>query len=559
MICNAKPYEGTDAFLFVSYARKDAGIVYPLIERLASAGVRLWYDAGLQGGEIWPEVIADHLNRSAACLAFVSRNAVASHNCFHELIFAVESGKPLIPIRYQEAQLSLGMKMMIGAVQWLEIGKIPTDADISRILSLDLIKPVHGLPDCSIVIQDYNSDEAMPKEKPLKWKPEFIDPMPEEKKMSPEPSEQPDVKPVSAEQPDSQNISLQRQDEMKHPDMDACQEKSTETAAPVQESDEEIRRQQKSTEPKKDTDLNEISSQEHIETHTINTEYGASKPDSPRRRTRRRSQTEAEENKDPEVDPHGKTYTEDIILEKTVAEDKTGEETVAGDEDEFDKTIAAPVEIPPVFVILTGGGIRYLGKVGTNVLGRSKTKADIVIPDPERKVSGEHVRVSSLEGIHLIEDMHSTNGTWVDGILLPAEEKRKVENFCELQLFRTNVIVAFDKTAESLQRANMLLVLRCDETGETKYLWQGELTLGRNSPWKEDVLSDKKVSHKHASFRITGNRCTVQDDNSTNGTLLNGDKMERGEEKELLTGDIIQIGIWHFIATVIDLNGGKEE
>ena len=40
---------------------------------------------------------------------------------------------------------------------------------------------------------------------------------------------------------------------------------------------------------------------------------------------------------------------------------------------------AAGQEIPPTFVVLSGDGAKYRGKIGTTILGRSKTKADVVI------------------------------------------------------------------------------------------------------------------------------------------------------------------------------------
>lgn len=550
MICNAKPYEGNDAFLFVSYARKDAGIVYPLIERLASAGVRLWYDAGLQGGEIWPEVIADHLNRSAACLAFVSRNAVASHNCFHELIFAVESRKSLIPIRYNGAELTLGMRMMIGAVQWLEIAELPTDADISRILALDLIKPMHGIPDRSIALQDYCLNETATKEKSVKWRPESIAPQLEEQVTQPEPPKQQGSGPESTSEQWMQSV-LQNQatEEDKPAEQSAIEMGNQEKETKVESSDISVyqRSQEQKQNPQNMMLMDWVKKQETQATdnvkETAREEALTSDNNCYRRRTNRRVST-------------GVIDTEQN--EKTVAEDFILDRTVAGDED-LDKTIAAPKEIPPTIVLITGGGKKYRGNIGATVLGRSKNKADIVIPDPERKVSGEHVRITSLEGIHFVEDIHSTNGTWLDGTPLPAEEKRQVEFFCDLMLFHTHVVVAFDKAASTLWHANTLLALRCDETGEIKYLWQGVLTLGRDTPWKEGILADKRVSHTHVSFRIVENQCIVRDENSTNGTILNSEKMTCGEERTIQTGDIIQVGTWHFIATVIDLSGGKEE
>lgn len=498
MICNAKPYEGQDAFLFVSYARKDAGIVYPFIERLASAGVRLWYDAGIHSGENWPEVIADHLNRSAACLIFMSPNATESHNCYNELIFAVESRKPIIPIRYNEAKLTMGMKMVIGAVQWLEITDIPTESDITSILALDKIKPMHGIPDRSIRIQDYQTSQGTLPEEPAKqWIPvSYSDPIPQ-----PQPEPQTTIP----------------QDPVPHAD---AQQKQIPNAEPQPEPQPE-------------------SQPEHVYKHV-----------------RRSKPTEQELPVSEE-----KTVGTDI-LEMTVSDEELNDKTVAENEADLfgEGTIAAVMELPPVIVVLAGEGQRHRGKMGANILGRTKSKSDIVIPDQERKISGAHVCITcSFEGTHIVEDLHSTNGTWLDGEPLTAGERYSVDDFCELLLYKTRVLIAFNKIAETLWQAKALLMLRCEETEEVKYLWHGMLMLGRNHPWKENVLAGRGVSHEHTSFRITGGKCILKDENSTNGTFINGERMEKGSERIVETGDIVQIGNYHFIVTLFSFGGGAGE
>ena len=57
MKCYVKPCEGRDT-LFVSYCHSDAAQVFPIIERLAIEGYRVWYDNGVHPGEEWPETIA---------------------------------------------------------------------------------------------------------------------------------------------------------------------------------------------------------------------------------------------------------------------------------------------------------------------------------------------------------------------------------------------------------------------------------------------------------------------------------------------------------------------
>ena len=56
-----RTYNGNAPYLFVSYAHKDAERVLPFIEELDRNNYRLWYDAGINVGTNWPEVVASHL------------------------------------------------------------------------------------------------------------------------------------------------------------------------------------------------------------------------------------------------------------------------------------------------------------------------------------------------------------------------------------------------------------------------------------------------------------------------------------------------------------------
>ena len=72
------PYEGTEPYIFVSYAHRDADQVYPIIKRLHGMGYRLWWDKGIEAGEEWPATICDHLLQSTCMLLFLSPEAVDS-------------------------------------------------------------------------------------------------------------------------------------------------------------------------------------------------------------------------------------------------------------------------------------------------------------------------------------------------------------------------------------------------------------------------------------------------------------------------------------------------
>ncbi|MBR2676815.1 MAG: toll/interleukin-1 receptor domain-containing protein [Solobacterium sp.] len=89
-------YEGTNRYLFVSYAHKDAQSVLPVIENLYRNHYRLWYDEGITPGSEWPHNIASHLERADTVLVFSSASSIASINCENEVVRARELNRNII-------------------------------------------------------------------------------------------------------------------------------------------------------------------------------------------------------------------------------------------------------------------------------------------------------------------------------------------------------------------------------------------------------------------------------------------------------------------------------
>ena len=52
------PYAGHEPYIFLSYAHADAPAVMAIAARLEAAGLRVWYDGGIEVGSEWPEYIA---------------------------------------------------------------------------------------------------------------------------------------------------------------------------------------------------------------------------------------------------------------------------------------------------------------------------------------------------------------------------------------------------------------------------------------------------------------------------------------------------------------------
>ena len=68
---SCRTYSGTAPYAFFSYAHADADRVLPVIDALDADRIRLWYDAGIQAGANWPEVVATRLLHAQAVLFFL--------------------------------------------------------------------------------------------------------------------------------------------------------------------------------------------------------------------------------------------------------------------------------------------------------------------------------------------------------------------------------------------------------------------------------------------------------------------------------------------------------
>src|SRR5205823_5446561 len=73
--CSARPYEGSEDYVFISYSHEDDVLVFPILERFAAMRLNVWFDEGITFGQEWTDDIADHLSRCILCVLFVSTHA----------------------------------------------------------------------------------------------------------------------------------------------------------------------------------------------------------------------------------------------------------------------------------------------------------------------------------------------------------------------------------------------------------------------------------------------------------------------------------------------------
>lgn len=172
--CKITPYEGTEPYVFISYAHKDAHLVYPILEELDRRGYRVWYDDGIAPGSEWPENIAQHLNGCHLTMAFLSPNSIASDNCRREVNFALSKQKAFLGVLLMPTEMSLGMEMQLSTQQCVVRHTFPSEeAFLSKVCACPDLQPCHRdgepVPAPSAPVPKPAAQPAPTKRKLLPW------------------------------------------------------------------------------------------------------------------------------------------------------------------------------------------------------------------------------------------------------------------------------------------------------------------------------------------------------------------------------------------------------
>lgn len=187
----------------------------------------------------------------------------------------------------------------------------------------------------------------------------------------------------------------------------------------------------------------------------------------------------------------------------------------------------------------------------TATIGRSSNN-DIQVA--EQHVSRQHAVISYRDGIFMVNDLGSSNGTFVN-------EQRVEEPF---PLFAGDVIRLFqplieflavvdgetiDENSTIIEAANpegqgSLIVTNGPQEGQTIPLLLKEVTVGRatsTASW-EILLQDPSVSRPHARFSKENNQWYIVDLGSSNGTRINNKVLQPDTKLALRDGDKIELG-----------------
>ncbi|MDD9952391.1 MAG: FHA domain-containing protein [Zetaproteobacteria bacterium] len=191
------------------------------------------------------------------------------------------------------------------------------------------------------------------------------------------------------------------------------------------------------------------------------------------------------------------------------------------------------------------------------ILGREK--GDLLIPDDQ--VSSSHCLIQLVASEHVIFDMNSSNGTYVNGkkvvrqslsngdtiligrtiilyenqdlaraLKVPSIAEKQyapVRKFGEEHSERTSVVQTMIAQTIPKEKVWKIILEICYEDGQVETIDtdQQQLCLGRDSGIGR-LSSDAGISRRHLVIRVNqSGEVFAKDDGSTNGTLLNGQPM----------------------------------
>jgi len=106
-------------YVFVCYAHDDRDGVVEQIRWLKSQGFTVWFDEAIEAGSRWSDDLARAVEGCAAFLYFMSPRSVSSRYCLDEVHFALECGRPIVPVEIAPSTLTPGLKLSLGGTHRL--------------------------------------------------------------------------------------------------------------------------------------------------------------------------------------------------------------------------------------------------------------------------------------------------------------------------------------------------------------------------------------------------------------------------------------------------------
>lgn len=227
-------------------------------------------------------------------------------------------------------------------------------------------------------------------------------------------------------------------------------------------------------------------------------------------------------------------------------------------------------------MVASDGTREFALRPGENGVGREA--ADVLLG--HGTVSRKHAKITVENGKAYVEDLGSTNGTTLDGRKLAPGEKvelkdgaevvfgsaalkyaapelvEEVEQAEEPEAEVTEMAVeaapeavaeesseAVDEVVEEAEPEVAAVGALVSKDGSIRFeLKPGTYTIGRRQGANDIVIPDPYCSGRHAELAVEDGKFVLTDVGSTNGTQVNGVKLEHNAPRDVVPGDEITFG-----------------
>jgi len=175
----------------------------------------------------------------------------------------------------------------------------------------------------------------------------------------------------------------------------------------------------------------------------------------------------------------------------------------------------------------------YILSPSPAIIGR--IGGDILIPDSQ--VSSQHARIYCTDDGWMIEDLNSTNGTFINGRIVDEVTCIGVNDLIRVG----NTILIFESAGQSKSMPK--------KSGSALAISAMQLTDGKphligRDPSADIYLNEAIVSRKHAILQFQNGTVIISDCGSLSGTYVNG---RRISQHILVQADKVQIGATEFL------------
>jgi pSer/pThr/pTyr-binding forkhead associated (FHA) protein len=210
-------------------------------------------------------------------------------------------------------------------------------------------------------------------------------------------------------------------------------------------------------------------------------------------------------------------------------------------------------EAVPRLVSVTQAAMAFTLREGEHAVGREGP--DVLIPDST--VSRKHAQITVSGDTVKLVDLGSTNGTTVNGSRIAANEDVELKANDEIgfgattfRLLMPGVEAGPPKPRETEEEPETpeqpepeSILARLVGTGGTKgefFVTKEEIQIGRREG--DILIKDSYCSGRHAQLVFEDDGWHIVDLGSTNGSFVNGEKIEPDQKVEIKDGDEITLG-----------------